>query len=59
MRKGGKFKISLSNPRTGKILNSTTGEREPMGGEGEGERGVLNVGCVKCWGMVRPIAWNP
>ena len=43
MKKCGEFKISLSNPSIGKILNSTTSSREPMGGVG-GER----EGCCKC-----------
>ena len=47
MRKCGDFKISWSNPRSRKILNSTTSGREPMGAGGE-ERDILNVGCVKC-----------
>ena len=55
MRKHGEFKISLSHPRGGKTLNSTTSGRESMSGGGGGERGVLNVGCVKCGGMVRPL----
>ena len=37
MRKPGEFKISLSNPRGEKILNSTENGKESMGGEG-GER---------------------
>ena len=34
MRKPGEFKLSLSNPRGGKILNSTTGDRVSVGGRG-------------------------
>ena len=37
MRKPGEFKISLSNPGGGKILNSTESGKGPMGGGG-GER---------------------
>ena len=44
MRKRGEFKISLSNPRDGKILNSTTSGGEPMVGGRRGQRCVLNVG---------------
>ena len=44
MRKRGKLKISLSNPRGGNIFNSTASGRESMGGERRGEKGILKVG---------------
>ena len=53
MRERGEFKISLSNPRGGKILNSATSGREPMGGGGREKNG-----CFKCGGTVRLSAWN-
>ena len=48
MRKRGKSKISLSNPRGGKIFNSTASGRESMGGERRGREGYFKSG-----GMVK------
>ena len=45
MRKPGELKLSLSSPRGGKILNSTMGDRESVGG-GRGEESVLKVGVL-------------
>ena len=52
MRKDSEFKISLSNPRVEKILNSTTGDRESVSGEG-GEEGCIKCGGVKFRSMVK------
>ena len=52
MRKPGEFKLSLSNPRGGKILNSTTGDRESVDGGG-GEEGCFKSGGVKFGSMVK------
>ena len=52
MRKDSEFKISLSNPRVEKILNSTTGDRESVSGEG-GEEGCFKCGGVKFRSMVK------
>ena len=50
-RKCGRFKISLSHLRSGKILTSiTSGESEWVGEKGKG--------CVECGGMVRLSARN-
>ena len=43
-KKRGKLKISLSNPRGGKIFNSTTRGRESNGGRGGAKKGILKVG---------------
>ena len=43
-RKRGDLKISLSNPRGGKILRSTTSGNKSKGDKEEGCRDVLNVG---------------
>ena len=48
MRKCGEFKISLSNPRGGKILKSSMSGRVSMvngWGGGKTEGFILNVGC--------------
>ena len=54
MKKRGEFKISLSNPSGGQILNFHLSGREPIGEEGGEERD----GFVKRGGLVRLSAWS-